>query len=201
MLIVASPCAATPIFFENFDSVAVGSYSSPAVVGNFINTSGSVEVVGPGYFPELCVSPESGSCLDLDGLSNGTIQTAPFVLQPGTNYTLSFDLNGSQRDTETSTTVTFGSYSETFFRTFFETPSPIVRLITVGSVTSAPLVFKSNSGDYAGALLDNVSIDAVNPAAVPEPSTMTLLALGLASAVKARRRRRQSEPTEIKRVG
>jgi hypothetical protein len=81
-------------------------------------TSGNVDVVGSingNLFASLCAAPESGNCLDLDGSTQGAVQlTSGITLQPGINYFLSFDLVGSGRGVSTSTTVTFGSYSQTF---------------------------------------------------------------------------------------
>jgi len=58
------------------------------------------------------VAPESGNVVDLDGTGGnpqGVLQSNSAIsLSPGVNYYLSFDLIGSQRGIDTSTTVTLG---------------------------------------------------------------------------------------------
>src|SRR5580658_5047401 len=105
------------IFSENFDELTPGPGQSN--VGGLSTIGGTnIDIVGDmngSYFPSLCVAPESGNCVDLDGSivmgadSNtvGQLQSnTGLTLGPGM-YTLSFDLIGSQRDYEfTSTPVT-----------------------------------------------------------------------------------------------
>lgn len=186
------------ILTENFDELTVGLTVTSA--GVFSATGGTnVDIVGPGLFGGLCASPTSGKCLDLDGsggLSQGTIQTSAISLIPGVNYVLSFDLIGSQRGNQTSTTVSFGSYSQTFVLDSGDTTAGIVTNapITVSSPTSANLTFTSNTPGNVGALLDNVVITSVPvTSGVPEPSSSILLGSGLllGSGILALQRRRK----------
>lgn len=158
-------------------------------------TSGNVDLVGPpSYWAYLCVAPESGSCIDVDGSIPGTITSTAIDLVPG-NYTLAFDIDGTQRGYDASTTVTFGSY----FNQTYNLASPDQNAISVSfDVTapgSAPIVFTSNDPprDSMGTLVDNVSLTQNSTSLVPEPSTLSLmagLALAALGGIGARRLRR-----------
>jgi hypothetical protein len=171
---------------ENFNELTPGlSYSGN--IGAFHVTSGNVDVVGGAVYGYLCVTPESGNCVDLDGSAQGQISSSLLTLAPGT-YTLSFDLIGSQRGYTTSTTVTLGSlYDQTFVLTSGDVTSGIVNTtITVGATTVVPLIFTSNTPGNNGALLDNVSL--TDPIATPEPASLSLLGIGLVGLVIRTRR-------------
>jgi hypothetical protein len=104
---------------------------------------------------------------------------APHV-DPGT-YTLSFDLIGSQRGTDPSTTVNLGSlYDQTFaLGSTDDTDGIVSYTFDVSSTTVAPLIFTSNDGPSdVGALLDNVDLAAVGPTPAPESATLLLIAIG-----------------------
>ena len=158
------PTQACPIVSENFDELT--PQLDVTSVGPFHAIDGTnVDIVGDGIYGELCQPPTSGYCIDLDGTggdSQGVLQTVNgIMLQPGTNYYLSFDLIGSQRfNTTTSTTVDFGPYHQTFVLASNDLSSGIVSnaLVTVTTETMAFLTFTSNTRGNMGALLDNVSI-------------------------------------------
>ena len=125
------------------------------------------------------------------GNPQGIFQSvSTFTLTPGTNYFLSFDLTGSQRGNSTSTTVSFGPYDQTFVLASGDDASGIVsnQLITVGSTTVAHLTFTSNTSGQEGALLDNVLITSGPVGAVPEPSSLLLMAPALLVMGLLRRR-------------
>jgi hypothetical protein len=113
-ILCALPAAhAATILSENFNELT--DQLSATSVGAFQAMGGTnVDIVGPGNgFAGLCASPESGSCVDMDGsggASQGILQTvSAILLLPAIDYFLSFDLIGSQRGTTASTTVTLGT--------------------------------------------------------------------------------------------
>ncbi len=176
------------ILNENFNTVTP-SLNATSPVGAFTVTAGSVDVVGGGIstFGYLCVAPESGNCVDLDGTSTsgvpGQLSSALLTLTPGT-YTLSFDLIGSQRGATDSTTVTLGSlYDQTFLLASGDDTTGIVSdTFTVTSTTDAQLIFTSNTSGNVGSLLDNVNL-----VATPEPATFSLMGIGLLGLLALRR--------------
>jgi PEP-CTERM motif len=167
---------------ENFNELPASLNATN--LGAFTVTSGTVDVVGGTLFGSLCAAPESGNCVDLDGSNAGQISSANLTLTPGT-YILSFDLIGSQRGVNTSTTVTLGTlYDQTFLLSSGDITSGIVGVtINVGTTTVAPLIFTSNTPGVEGALLDNVSLVS----SVPEPATLSFLGIGLAALMFCRR--------------
>jgi PEP-CTERM motif len=175
------------ILSENFNTVTP-SLNATSPVGAFTVTPGtSVDVVGGALYGSLCVAPESGNCVDLDGTSTsgvpGQLSSALLTLTPGT-YTLSFDLIGSQRGVTDSTTVTLGSlYDQTFVLASGDDTTGIVSdTFTVTSTTDAQLIFTSNTRGNVGSLLDNVDL-----VATPEPATLSLMAIGLLGLLALRR--------------
>ena len=172
------------IINENFDELPVALNATN--LGAFTVTSGTVDVVGGSLFGFLCNGPLSGNCVDLDGTSNqaGQITSALLTLTPGT-YVLSFDLIGSFRGVDTSTTVTLGSlYNQTFLLSSGDQTTGIVNTtIDVNTPTTVQLQFTSNTPGNIGALLDNVSL-----VQTPEPATLSLLGVGLLGLMFGRRR-------------
>ncbi len=188
--------AGTTLLDENFNELTPALTQTS--VGAFSAIDGTnVDVVGGAVFGSLCVAPEAGNCVDLDGSggkSQGILQSkSVFSLQPGVDYYLSFDLTGSQRGLTTSTTVNFGPYSETFVLASGNDTGGVVSdaLLSVTAPTTAQLTFTSNTPGDVGALLDNVLLTSSSPTStgVPEPATLGLLALGLAGVGLARRKR------------
>jgi PEP-CTERM motif len=171
------------ILSENFNELTPALNATS--VGAFTVTAGSVDVVGGALYGGLCVAPESGNCVDLDGSTGaaGQISSGNLTLAPGT-YTLSFDLIGSQRGVTDSTTVTLGSlYDETFVLASGDDTTGIVSdTFTVTSTTDAQLIFTSNTPGNVGSLLDNVDL-----VATPEPATLSLMAIGLLGLLALRR--------------
>jgi len=194
---------------ETFDELT--PQESATSVGMFNAIGGTnVDIVGGlhgSFDPALCVSPESGNCVDMDGTGGnpqGVLQsTRAITLTPGITYLLSFDLIGSQRGNTASTTVTFGPYDQTFNLTSNDDTSGIVSnaVITVALTTTAFLTFTSNTPGLEGDLLDNILVTTESTSVVPEPSTWAILSaalLGFALALYFRRRLRM--PTQKPRL-
>ena len=156
LTLVVNPSTSV-ILQENFDELTQRDAVTSAGAFTAINGT-NVDIVGGA----VCVSPESGNCLDMNGTGGnpqGDIESGSITLNPGVQYTLSFNLIGSQRGVTTSTTVSFGPYSQTFNLASNDDTSGIVSVpITVSSTTTTNLQFKSNTSGNIGALLDNVLI-------------------------------------------
>ncbi len=186
LLSVLSARAGT-ILSENFNELPAQLGVTSAGALTTINGT-NIDVVGAANgFGSLCVVPEAGNCVDLDGTggnSQGVLASGFIMLEPGTDYYLSYDLIGSNRGVTTSATVTFGSYSKTYTLASGDTTSGIVSnaLITVSAPTQTELIFASNTPGNIGSVLDNVLITSAPAissnsasATTPEPSTPVLL--------------------------
>jgi hypothetical protein len=190
--------AGTILLNENFEATTASLGVNSAGAFHTINGT-NVDIVSAATgWASLIVAPESGKVVDLDGYSQGAIQSnSAFDLLPGVDYYLSFDLVGSQRGNTTSTTVTFGNYDQTFVLSSGDDIDGLVTnaLVTVTTPTWAYLTFTSNTPGAMGALLDDIQISS-STAATPEPSTLLLLGSGFALvALLFARSRRKSLPT------
>jgi hypothetical protein len=192
LILPASVFADVSSLSENFNELPEAFATTSA--GAFTAIGGTnVDIVGPtDGFGFLCAGPESGNCVDLGGSggnANGIISSQQFAL--GT-YLLSFDLIGNGRgDVADSTTVTLGSYTQTFKLNSSDVSSGIVvnQLVTVSTEPSY-LMFSETPGPGGdaniGNVLDNVSV-------TPEPGFYGILALGLTGVLAAVRRRKSAQ--------
>jgi hypothetical protein len=140
----------------------------------------------------------AGGCLDMDGStgSAGRITSKTlFSFTAGVTYTLSGEISGSQRSGSDS--VNFGLDDGTTTATAgplaSNAPFSLFSIVfTPGADFAAHLFFAGVGGDNIGAILDNVSLaDNQNGGGgtTPEPGTLLLAGLALASAGLVRRRK------------
>ena len=189
VLVLAQPATAGLIFFDDF-SVGNGGGGSNLVPNGWSVTpgSGTVEVVGPSFYGNLCAGgPSPSHCVDLDGSTNNAgILTKDFALGAA-QYEVSFWYQGNARGGSDTFSVGFGPLASF---TFLNVPAAtgwtqFSFLVTVPTAQNLALSFSNNGGDNIGILIDNVRIDAV-----PEPGTLLLIGSGL-TGLALRRRRRQ----------
>lgn len=178
---------ATTVLSENFDELT--PFLSVSSVGAFTAINGTnVDIVGGTFYGNLCAGPETGNCIDMNGSSTpnpvGQLQSN-MLFSPGT-YDLSFDLIGSQRGVTSSTTVSFGSYDQTFNLASSDITTGIVSDAMVTLTSPGYLLFTSNDPNpsYDGNLLDNVVVSTT-----PEPSAIFLLGTGLLGVAGVMRKR------------
>ncbi|HEY5381615.1 MAG TPA: PEP-CTERM sorting domain-containing protein [Acidobacteriaceae bacterium] len=194
MLLLTGVMHADTVFSENFDST-FGQFSL-TTAGQFSTINGTnVDVVGTNgdanamSFAFLCRTPASGNCVDMSGTSGnsaGNLElTTSLNLAPGT-YLLSFDLLGSDRGSDTSTQVLFGSYNTTFDLASDDITSGVVTnaLVTVTGGPTQLQFIDLGANDNVGAVLDNITI-----ASTPEPGSLLLLATGLLGTAGMLRRK------------
>lgn len=194
---LTAECRASVIFSDDFEAEATVP-DPPAYIGNYdsfqywdVIGSGGVDLVGPSS--TLWPPRIDSQMVDLDGNSGSTLITKQsFSLLPGT-YTLSFTLvspaSGQAPDTVNIELGTVFSDSYTF-NNGDDTAINFTRTIVLAAGTTGKLSFTDFGADSGGAYLDDVSLE-FTPAAVPEPSSMALLAVGvLGIAFRVIRRRR-----------
>jgi hypothetical protein len=159
-------------------------------VGAFHTINGTnVDIVGGSLDGFLCVAPESGNCIDMNGTGgNPQGQLQSNMLFGSGTYLLSFDLIGSQRGSTDSVTVTFGNYSHMFTLASSDTSTGIVTNQLVTLTSSGNLLFASDVPGDIGLLLDNVVVSTATT--VPEPSSFVPLASALLVGVGLLVRRR-----------
>lgn len=184
--LLATTAQAQTVFSDSFDANVLNLNSVPT--GWTITNGGTVDVIGPGLFGELCAG--SGSCIDLDGSTGlSGVLSRSFTLTAGTTYTLSFDIAGNRRGAGTETgTVSLGTSSLNYSLADSSGAAPYQTLsldFTPGATASYALSFANFGGDNQGAILDNVTLTA----AVPEPASAALMLLGLGGVMLLKRRR------------
>lgn len=207
LISLAASLSAANIFSENFEGSTTGYYTT----GNNVSTSifrvvgsnAAVDIVGPGDYGFLCSSPgASGSCLDTTGggaNSRGSVETILDYAFAPNNYTLSIGIRQWVDNFSPSPAGAFNATVRVSIGSFFSNTYALdgsndgIKNInfTVASLTNARLLIEDLSGDasFAGAIIDNISVDTVEPGQIPEPSTYALFAAGLSALALARRKR------------
>jgi hypothetical protein len=171
---------------ENFDELTPSIGATSAGAFSTINGT-NVDIVGGGLFGDLCASPESGNCVNMNGSggsSAGRLQSN-MLFAPG-NYLLSFDLIGNQGGVGSGTTeVTFGNYDQEFDLSSGEDTGGIVVNQSVTLNSPGYLLFAAVQGGDTTNLLDNVVVSTQSASGVPEPSSLLLIASALSAGMVA----------------
>jgi choice-of-anchor C domain-containing protein len=192
----ASPAAAAPFTNGSFELGSVNpgggwttlASGSPAITGWEIY-DGTIDYIGS-YWQ----AADGSRSLDLNGNDGSAGIRQTFDTLGGATYQVSFALaaNLDGAPATKSVEVTAGGVSQLF--TFTIPPGgshadmgwTYHSLLFTAATGSTTLSFRS---DTAGAFY-GPAIDDVRVTAVPEPATLSLVALGLAAGARARRRRR-----------
>ena len=198
LALLAAPASAAPIFFDDFedDTIALGIDTS---LVNWTVTAGNLDVVGPGtQWALLCA--DSTQCLDMDGSpgANAAITTKlTFDLGAG-SYAFSFDY-GNNRDNNNSLSWSLDPlFGATVFsgRAENKTYTSVLQNFTLDSaVTNVSITFTGGGPEsWGGTVLDNVRLESAptvvgGVTTVPEPSSLLLLSMGLATVALRRLRR------------
>ena len=169
--------ASVVVLSDNFDSgKAVKNWNGD---GTFEPTSGSVDLVGLGYFGQFAYPPphSTGNSVDLDGSTSraGTLSSIQ-AFGPGT-YTLSFLLAGNSRgDVPKTTTISLGDWSVALA---LPSSSPYTDYTYTFTTSGGTLSFGDNKAgnQNIGNLLDDVILVSNG---IPELSTWAMMAFGFA---------------------
>lgn len=174
--------AMTILLDDNFDSEN-GSVGIENYIGfaNWNVTKGGVDLSGNGIWDWL---PGNGLYVDLDGSTTDAgmlVSKTTFTLSPG-NYELLFSLAGSQRGETNSVKVRLGNIFNEIFTLDSNVPfTTITRNLSISTPTTGTLSFEHMGVvDWAGLLLDNVTLAKEDSVPVPEAGTIILLTCSLA---------------------
>lgn len=191
-LATSLPATASIVFQENFSGygpTTVLEAPDSTFRGNWTSSGGNVDYLAQGSaYGDLC--PPGANCVDLAGNSPfAAVFSIAQTFAAGV-YNVFFQLSGSNRGTEETVKITFGS---------------IVRYLTLGSdkvgnqgnfggdfigIHVGPggtvLSFENAGGGNVGAILKTVVVET---AAVPLPAAGGLMLLGMGALAALRRRR------------
>lgn len=183
------PAKAAIIFSDDFNAenggVADISTLNYTVFANWAVSSGTVDLIGNAYYDFY---PGNGLYVDLDGTTGdaGTMTSIGLPLGPG-QYELKFWLGGNARGYPADTvavSVAVGGVSQSYTLSSGAFLAEYSMLFTIGSATTANIVFDHAGGDNQGIILDQVVLNQI-----PEPGTLILLGSGLLGLVVAGRKK------------
>lgn len=176
---------AITVFSDDFNTDTTG-LNKTTFNGGWTVTSGSVDLIGAGFFDFI---PANGKYVDLDGSTglSGTFDNQ-IPLAALTDYTLSFDLAGSQRGDTNTVNVIFGTVSQSYTLASSDPFSTYMLTFTTNGAANYQIFFNNNGGDNIGALLDNVNV-ATAVSEVPIPAALPLMASALGILGFSRRRK------------
>jgi hypothetical protein len=216
----ATSAGAVDYLFDNFNAETPQPPGSTSELNynhfaNFFVYDGTVDLVSAGGYG---IDTGNGYFVDLDGstMNGGTIETINhFNFSAGDRVRLSFDVSGNQRDTGGQddnlfagfrffTPVTYSKVQLTGFDSI-QTPAPILEGVktlvpmtqpwttysisfTAQNAGTFSALIGTGSADNIGPLIDNVRVSAF----VPEPSSWTLMILGMGAAGAMLRRHQRS---------
>ena len=164
---------AAPILQDDFDTenLGVGALNYAGFT-NWTVSSGTVDLIGDGTIWDFY--PGNGLYVDLDGSTNNPgLLSSTISFAPGA-YLVRFYLGGSTLgDTNVVAIVMgVGDFTTNITRNSGDALELFTYNVTIN--TAGPLTFQNDGTNNIGAILDNVTVSAV-----PEPTTMLLLGLGL----------------------
>jgi len=197
---MAAHASAATLFSDNFNSENGGNPQLNYYgFANWTVTSGSVDLIGNGYFDFL---PGNGLYVDLDGSTNdaGTMVSSAIPLAAG-SYLFEFDLAGSQRGPIEPVTAEVSAGSNDLVSQAFNLPSSqgftlMTLPFTLATPQSVNLSFAEVGNSDMGQLLDNVSVDtnnaidlSVSGAPLPSAAWGGLMLMGGLFVARVRRAR------------
>ena len=150
-------CGGQAVFTAGIQGATTGTYGTGATVAGFTVTAGSIDIVGPSFFPEIPPDPYDYA-IDLDGSGAAETVLSTTSLGPGV-YQVTVVLAGDQRgDGDNTTTVELGLGSVT--KSLAAGAGPTAYTFTASLAAPAPLTVRHDSGtaDFIGMLLLDLTI-------------------------------------------
>lgn len=191
LLLAGSQLPAVPILQEDFSTVpgrfdippgsTVGIFTVVAGQGNLAGNGVDVMVgSGPPFYGDLCVSPTSAPCLDINALNPGALRTtSSYLLSSGTVYRITITLHGYGQFFPNDVRIQFGPLSEDVPVGIGQTVQYLREFNGDGLSHFLYLTSLAPAGSR-GSLIDNIMVEPVQrEEEVPEPSTW----LGVGSAL------------------